>query len=157
MQERLSVYFGQLWEGDLRDNSPPLCYVLGLYSDFELGILTLVFQDPKMVKLTKYTKILICQARSDGSTIKELCTSFGLKRKTIVRILRRKLILPVDNGQLPTDSGKQRILHMKKRLESNPYLTIEQLNLRFPKIFNDCCLERVRKLTSEFYDKFVVK
>ena len=110
----------------------------------------LVFQDPKMVKMTKYAKILICRARGYGSTIKELCTSFGVKRKTVVRILRRKLILPVDNGHLPTDSGKHRILHMKKALRDNPYLTLEQINLRFPKIFNECCLERVRKLIKDF-------
>ena len=103
-----------------------------------------------MVKLTKYTYILICWDRSNGSTIKELCTSFGLERKMVVRILHRKLILPVDNRQLPTDSDKQRILHMKKVLRSNPYLSLEQLNIRFPKIFNDCCLERVRKLTKDF-------
>ena len=103
-----------------------------------------------MAKLTKCTKILIYQDKSDGSAIKELCTSFGLEIKTVVRILCRKLILPVDNRQLSTYSDKQHILHMKKVLRSNPYLSLEQLNIRFPKIFNDCCLERVRKLTKDF-------
>ena len=126
----------------------------------ELGILTLVFQEPKMgglkLIITKEARILICQARSNGSTIKELCSSFGLTRRMVVRILRRNLILPVDNGQLPTDSGRcpssdeqRSILHMKKVLRSNPYLTIEQLNIRYPKIFNDCCLERLRQLTRD--------
>ena len=103
-----------------------------------------------MAKLTKYTYILICRDRSNGSNIKELCTSFGLERKTVVRILRRKLILQVDNRQLPIDSDKQRILHMKKVLRSNPYLSLEQLNIRFPKIFNECCLERMQKFTKDF-------
>ena len=103
--------------------------------------------------ISKAARILICQARSNGLTIKELCTSFGLTRSMVVRILRRNLILPVDNSQLPTDSarcpsrGEQRsILHLKKVLRSNPWLTAEQLNIRYPKIFNDCCLERLRRL-----------
>ena len=104
-----------------------------------------------MVKITKYAKILICRDRSNGSSIKELCTSFGVERKTIVRILHQKLILPVDNGQLPSDSGnKKRILHKMDVLRSNPYLSLEQLNIRFPKIFNECCLERMQKLTKDF-------
>ena len=73
-----------------------------------------------MVKLTKYAKILICRDRSNGSTIKELCISYGLERKTIVIILQRTLILLVDNGQLPTGSNKKRILHKKDVLRSNP-------------------------------------
>ena len=106
--------------------------------------------DQKMVKMTKYVKILICRDRSNGSTIKELCISHGLERKTMVIILHRNLILPVDNGQLPTGSNKKRILHKKDVLRSNPYLSLEQLNIRFPKIFNECCLERMRKLTKDF-------
>ena len=116
----------------------------------ELGILTLVFQEPKMgglkLIITKEARILICQARSSGSTIKEICSNFRLTRRMVVRILQRNLILPVDNGQLPTDSGKQCILHMKKVLRSNPFLSLKQLNIRFRKIFNDCCLERIRQL-----------
>ena len=113
----------------------------------ELDILTLVFQDPKMagLKLTKYTKILICQARGKGSTIKELCTSFGLKRKTVERILRRKLILPA--GRCPSKNKQKSILRKMEVLRSNPYLSIEQLYIRYPKIFNYCCLERVWQLT----------
>ena len=107
------------------------------------------------MKLTKYTRIQICEARSDGSSIRQLCTSFGLDRKMIVRILRRYLILPVEaDGSRRLSSGSQ---HLKNVLNDNPHLTLEQLNLRFPKIFNYCCLKRVRKLTSEFYDQFVDK
>ena len=103
-----------------------------------------------MVKMTKYAKILICRARGYGSTINELCNSFGVKRKTVVRILRSKLILPVDNGHLPTDIDKHRILRKMDVLSKNPYLTLEQINLRFPNIYNECCLERVRNLIKEF-------
>ena len=67
---------------------------------FKLGLLRLVFQEPKMgglkLIITKEARILICQARSNGSTIKELCSSFGLTRRMVVRILQRNLILPVD-------------------------------------------------------------
>ena len=124
----------------------------------ELDILTPVFQDPKMdglkltkyIKLTKYTKIqyikiLICQARGKGSTIKELCTSFGLKRKTVERILQSKLILPA--GRCPSKNKQKSILHKMEVLRSNPFLSIEQLYIRYPKIFNYCCLERVWQLT----------
>ena len=48
-------------------------------------ILTLVFS--KMVKLTKYAKILICRDRSNGSSIKELVDSYGHGRETILIIL----------------------------------------------------------------------
>ena len=78
--------------------------------------------------------------------------SFGLERKMVVRILGRYLILPVEaDSSRHLSSGGQ---SLKNVLKDNPHLTLQQLNLRFPKIFNDCCLERVRKLTSEFYDKF---
>ena len=119
------------------------------------NFLTPVFQNPKMaglkfLKLTKYTKIqllkiLICQARGKGSTIKELCTSFGLKRKMVERILRSKLILPA--GRCPSKNKQKSILHKMEVLRSNPYLSIEQLYIRYPKIFNYCCLERVWQLT----------
>ena len=118
----------------------------------ELYIVTLVFQKLKM-KLTKYTRILICRARSDGLSIRQLCTSFGLERKMVLRILRRYLILPVEaDSSRRLSRGRQ---SLKNVLRDNPHLTLQQLNLRFPKIFNDCCLERIRKLTSEFYDQFV--
>ena len=107
------------------------------------------------MKLTKYTKIQICESRSGGSSIRQLCRSFGLDRKMIVRVLRRHLILPVEvDDSMHLSSGNQ---HLKNILNDNPHLTLEQLNLRFPKIFNYCCLKRVRKLTSEFYDQFVDK
>ena len=107
------------------------------------------------MKLTKYTKIQICEARSGGSSIRQLCRSFGLKRKMVVRGLRRHLILPVEaNSSMRLSSGNRRL---KNVLKDNPYLTLEQLNLRFPKIFNYCCLKRVQKLTNEFYGQFVDK
>ena len=107
------------------------------------------------MKLTKYTKIQICEARSGGSSIRQLCRSFGLDRKMVVRVLRRNLILPVEaDGSMRLSSGSR---SLKNVLKVNPHLTLEQLNLRFPKIFNYCCLKRVRKLTSEFYGKFVDK
>ena len=112
----------------------------------------LVYQDLKMVKMTKYAKILICRARGYGSTIKELCNSFGVKKKTVISILRNKFILPVEKGYSPTDSDKRRILRKMDMLRSNPYLTLEQINLRFPNIYNECCLERVRNLIKEFLE-----
>ena len=157
MQERLLVYFEQLWEGDLGITPHPCATWLDYTVTSELGILRLVFQNPKMggLKISKAKKLLICQARSNGSTIKELCTSFGLTRRMVVRILRRNLILPVETSQLSTDSARcssrdeqHSILHMKKVLRSNPYLSIEQLYIRYPKIFNYCCLERVWQLTA---------
>ena len=107
------------------------------------------------MKLTKYTKIQICEARSAGSSIRQLCMSFGLERKMVVRILRRYMILPVGaDGSRHLSSGSR---SLKNVLKVNPHLTLEQLNLRFPKIFNYCCLKRIQKLTSEFYGQFVDK
>ena len=91
------------------------------------------------MKLTKYEKIQICEARSGGSSIRQVCKSFGLDRKMVVRILRRYLILPVEaDGSRRLSSGSQRL---KNDLNDNPHLTLEQINLRFPKIFNYYCLK----------------
>ena len=111
-------------------------------------ILTLVFY--KMVKLNKYVKILICRNRSDGSSIKELCDSYGHDRETILRILHQNLVLPVDNGLFPTSNNKKKVLKTMDALKSNPYLTLDQLNMRFPEVFNEFCMNRMRKNTREF-------
>ena len=116
--------------------------------EFKLDILSLVFS--KMVKLTKYAIILICRARTNGTSIKELCNIYGHERKTILRILHQHLVLPIDNGLLPTSDDKKHILKNMDRLRSNPYLTLDQLNMRFPKVFNECCLNRMRKHTKDF-------
>ena len=105
-----------------------------------------------MVKITKYAKILICRARGYGSTIEELCNSFGVERKTVISILRSKIILSAEKGYSPTDRDKRYILCKMGMLRSNPYLTLEQLNLRYPNIYNECCLERVRNLIKEFLE-----
>ena len=104
------------------------------------------------MKLTKYEKIQIYEARSGGLSIRELCKSFGYERKTIVRILHRNLILPVDAGNRKRLSSRNQ--HLMKDLSKNLYLTLEQINLRFPKIFNYCCIERTQKVSSEFYKQF---
>ena len=107
------------------------------------------------MKVTKYEKIQICEARSGGSSIRQLCKSFGLDRKMVVRILRRYLILPVEaDNSMRLSSGNQRLMD---DLSKNLHLTLEQINLRFPKIFNYCCMERAQKVSSEFYAQFVDK
>ena len=103
-----------------------------------------------MVKLIKYAKILICRDRSNGSSIKELVDSYGHERETIVRILHQNLILPVDNGLFPSGDNKKQILKKMDVLRTNPYLNLDQLNMRFPKVFNECCINRMRKQTKEF-------
>ena len=91
----------------------------------------------KMAKLNKYLEMLIRRNRSNGSTIKELCDSYGQDRETILRILQKNLVLPVDNGLAPTsEKTKNMVLTRLKGLKSNPYLTLEQLNMRFPQVFN---------------------
>ena len=105
----------------------------------------------KMVKLNKYLKMLICRNRSNGSTIKELCDSYGQNRETILRILQKELVLPVENGLAPTsEKTKNMVLKTLKGLKSNPYLTLEQLNMRSPEVFNEFCMNRAGKNTREF-------
>ena len=105
----------------------------------------------KMAKLNKYLKMLICRNRSNGSTIKELCDSYGQDREAILRILQKELVLPVDNGLAPTsEKTKNMVLKTLKGLKSNPYLTLDQLNTRFPEVFNEFCMNRARKNTREF-------
>ena len=105
----------------------------------------------KMVKLNKYVEIMICRNRSDGSPIKELCDSYNQDRETILRILQQNLVLPVDKGLLPASKEtKKKVLKMSNGLKSNPYLTLDQLNMRFPEVFNEFCMNRMRKNTREF-------
>ena len=95
--------------------------------------------------------MLICRNRSNGSTIKELCDSYGQNRETILRILQKELVLPVENGLAPTsEKTKNMVLKTLKGLKSNPYLTLEQLNMRSPEVFNEFCMNRARKNTREF-------
>ena len=104
-----------------------------------------------MVKLNKYVEILICRNRSNGSSIKELCDNYGQDRETILRILQQNLVLPVDNGLLPTTKKtNKRVLRLMKGLKSNPYLTLDQLNMRFPEVFNEFCMNRMRKNIRDF-------
>ena len=104
-----------------------------------------------MAKLNKYLKMLICRNRSNGSTIKELCDSYGQDREVILKILKKELVLPVDNGLIPTsEKMKDMVLKTLKGIKSNPYLTLEQLNMRYPQVFNEFCMNRARKNTREF-------
>ena len=97
-----------------------------------------------MVEMNKYMKFLICC----GAPINKLCDSHGQTR--ILRILLQNLVLPIDNGLHPTSDNKKFILKNMKRLRSNPYLTLEQINIRFPEVFNECVLNRNHKHTKEF-------
>ena len=103
-----------------------------------------------MAEMNKYLKFLICRNRTDGVSINKLCDSYGQSRETILRILCQNLVLPVDNGLYPTSDNKKRIIFDMKRLRSNPYLTLEQLNMRFPEVLNECVLNRNRRHTKEF-------
>ena len=95
--------------------------------------------------------MLICRNRSNGSTIKELCVSYGQDRQTILRILQKNLVLPVDNGLAPTtEKTKKMVLKTLKGLKSNPYLTLDQLKMRFPEVFNEFCMNRMHKNTRQF-------
>ena len=95
--------------------------------------------------------MLIRRNRSNGSTIKELCDSYGQNRKTILRILQKELVLPVENGLVPTsEKTKKMVLMELKGIKSNPYLTMEQLNMRYPQVFNAFCMNRAHINTRKF-------
>merc|ERR1712082_305658 len=100
--------------------------------------------------LTTYAIILICRDRSNRLSIKELYDSYGHGRETILRILHQHLVLPVDNCLFPSGGDKKKILQKMDALKSNPYLNLDQLNMRFPKVFNECCLNRMRKQKKNF-------
>ena len=125
-----------------------VCYPHSCNVDAEC-LLTLVFS--KMAKLNKYLKMLICRNRSNGSSIKELCKSYRQDREVILKILQKELVLPVENGLTPTsEKTKKMVLKSLKGIKSNPYLTLEQLNMRYPEVFNEFCMNRARKNTREF-------
>ena len=95
--------------------------------------------------------MLIRRNRSNGSTIKELCDSYGQNRKTILRILQKELVLPVENGLAPTSQKtKNMVLKTLKGIKLNPYLTLEQLNMRFSHVFNAFCMNRAHINTRKF-------
>ena len=105
-----------------------------------------------MAKLNKYLEMLIRRNRSNGSTIKELCDSYGQNRKTILRILQKELVLPVENGLSPTSQKTKNMVlkTLKGGIKSNPYLTLEQLNMRFSHVFNAFCMNRAHINTRKF-------
>ena len=95
--------------------------------------------------------MLICRNRSNGSTIKELCDSYGQNREIILRILQKELVLPVENGLAPTTvKTKNMVSKTLKGIKSNPYLTLQQLNMRFPQVFNEFCMNRAHINTRKF-------
>ena len=95
--------------------------------------------------------MLIRRNRSNGSTIKELCDSYEQNRKTILRILQKELVLPVENGLAPTSQKtKNMVLKTLKGIKLNPYLTLEQLNMRFSHVFNAFCMNRAHINTRKF-------
>merc|ERR1712121_14690 len=95
--------------------------------------------------------MLICRNRSNGSTIKELCDSYGQNQGTILRILQKELVLPVENGLAPTSQKtKNMVLKTLKGIKLNPYLTLEQLNMRFSHVFNAFCMNRAHINTKKF-------
>ena len=100
--------------------------------------------------MNKYQKFLICHNRTDRFSINKLCESYGQSREVILRILHKNLALPLDNGLYSTSDDKKRIIFDMKRLRSNPYITLEQVNMRFPEVFNECVLNRNRRHTEEF-------
>ena len=95
--------------------------------------------------------MLIRRNRSNGSSIQELCDSYGQDRKAILGILQKELVLPVENGLVPTsEKTKKMVLMELKRIKSNPYLTLEQLNMRFSHVFNAFCMNRAHINTRKF-------
>ena len=69
----------------------------------------------------------------------------------MLRILQKNLVLLVDNGLAPTtEKAKKMVLKTLKGLKSNPYLTLDQLNMRFLEVFNEFCMNRMRKNTRQF-------
>ena len=103
-----------------------------------------------MAELNKYQKFLICRNRTDGFSINKLCESYGQSREVILRIQRQNLALPLDIGLYPTSDDKKRIIFDMKCLRSNPYITLDQLNMRYPEVFNEYVLNRNRRHTNEF-------
>ena len=97
-----------------------------------------------MRELNKYQKYLNCRNRTDGVSIGKLCESYGQSREIILRILRQNLAIPLDSGLCPTTDNKKRekleklVKKDMKHLSSNPYISLEQLNMRFPELFSEC-------------------
>ena len=101
--------------------------------------------------ITKETRFLICEARSRGSLISDICRNYDVGRSVVIRILRCNLILPVEPNSdrfASRTSWQSYLKKMKKR--SNKWITLEQLNLRYPMLFNECSLERLRILRKTF-------
>ena len=109
-----------------------------------------------MRELNKYQKYLICRNRTDGISIGELCDSYDQSRDVVLKILRQNLALPLDCGLCPTSNNKkwEKLEKIVKKdmkcLSSNPYISLEQLNMRYLEVFNECVLNRNHRHTEEF-------
>ena len=61
-----------------------------------------IFQVPPIPtpkqSITKETRFLICEARSRGSLISDICRNFDVDRSLVIRILHHNLILPVESN-----------------------------------------------------------
>ena len=114
-----------------------------------------IFQVPPIPtpkqSITKEAGFLICEARSRGSLINDICRNYDVGRRVVIRILHRNIILPVEPNSdrfASRTSWQSYLKKMKKR--SNKWITLEQLNLRYPMLFNECSLERLRRLRKTF-------
>ena len=117
-----------------------------------------IFQVPPIPtpkqSITKETRFLICEARSRGSLISDICRNFDIDRSVVIKILRRNLILPVEPNSYKFASSEDWKYYLNKMLKRiSKWMILEQLNLRYPMLFNECCLERMRRLRKTLLKK----
>ena len=110
---------------------------------------------PVLKIISKEIKILICEDRSNGHSIEEICRRYGTTKSVVLKTIRRNLALPVQGERYShVEEWIQNFERIKK--SKNRWMSLERLNLSFPKLFKECWLERIRELrrpTTKFLKK----
>ena len=100
---------------------------------------------PVLKIISKEIKILICEDRSNGHSIEEICRRYGTTKSVVLKTIRRNLVLPVQGERYShVEEWIQNFERIKK--SKNRWMSLERLNLSFPKLFKECWLERIREL-----------
>ena len=100
---------------------------------------------PVLKIISKESKILICEDRSNGYSIEQICRRHGTTKSVVLKTIRRNLVLSLQGERY---SHVEEWIQTFERIKNskNKWMSLERLNLCFPKLFKECWYERVREL-----------
>ena len=112
---------------------------------FEDNMIFEVPSVPVLKIISKESKILICEDRSNGYSIEQICRRHGTTKSVVLKTIRRNLVLSLQGERY---SHVEEWIQTFERIKNskNKWMSLERLNLCFPKLFKECWYERVREL-----------